>query len=165
LQKLGVDSKRHNRFTELVFNTKKIQKNASQYSIFIQTKLSFEGERCDSSEHPTDDTRENNQMCDNDIRRDSNEIGNNKEIDNEHRNPVDANITSVKDNIKENQLTSSNEPSQRSRDHASATNQNEEIKNNIYRIGNTDMRGCKRCNIKGDIWFMQKHPCKGLVKT
>ena len=36
LQKLGVDSKRHNRFTELIFNQKKIMKNSSQYNISIQ---------------------------------------------------------------------------------------------------------------------------------
>jgi len=30
LQKMGVDSKRHNNYTELIFNRKKIMKNASQ---------------------------------------------------------------------------------------------------------------------------------------
>jgi lipoate-protein ligase A len=36
LQKLGVDSKRYNSFTDLIFNHKKIMKNASQYNISIQ---------------------------------------------------------------------------------------------------------------------------------
>ncbi len=165
LQKFGVDSKRHNQYTELVFNTKKIQKNASQYNISIQTKLSFEGERCDSSEHPIEDVIENNQMCANDIRSINNETVNKEHSHNEFSNYIDEDIISIECNNKENQPMSPNERPQGSRDHPSTTNQNEEIKNNIYRIGNTDMRGCKRCNIKGDIWFMQKHPCKGLVKT
>ena len=39
LQKLGIDSKRHNNYTELIFNSKKIMKNAAQYNITIQIKL------------------------------------------------------------------------------------------------------------------------------
>lgn len=39
LQKLGVDTKRHNRYTELIFNRRKIMKNLHQYNISIQTGL------------------------------------------------------------------------------------------------------------------------------
>ncbi len=31
----------------------------------------------------------------------------------------------------------------------------------LYRIGKTDTWGCKKCNLRGDKWFMQKHLCKG----
>jgi hypothetical protein len=34
------------------------------------------------------------------------------------------------------------------------------IPNYIYRIGQTDLWGCKNCKFKDDIWFMKKHPCK-----
>ncbi len=69
LQKLGVDSKRHNSFTELIFNRKKIMKNASQYNISIQTKLDSEDSvSCEGCEHPIEDTVENNSICCEDIR-------------------------------------------------------------------------------------------------
>lgn len=35
-----------------------------------------------------------------------------------------------------------------------------EIINNINRFEGTDYWFCKNCNIKGDKWFMMKHPCK-----
>ena len=46
LQKIGVNSKRHNSFTGLIFNRKKIMKNASQYNISIQTEIE-DSEGCD----------------------------------------------------------------------------------------------------------------------
>ncbi len=39
LQKLGVGTKRHNSFVELIFNFKKIMKIASQYNVSVQTSL------------------------------------------------------------------------------------------------------------------------------
>ena len=33
------------------------------------------------------------------------------------------------------------------------------IINNIDRFEGTDRWFCKNCNIKGDKWFMMKHPC------
>ena len=33
------------------------------------------------------------------------------------------------------------------------------IPNYIYRIGRTDIWGCKNCKFKDDIWFMKNHPC------
>ena len=35
-----------------------------------------------------------------------------------------------------------------------------EIINNISKFEGTDHWFCKNCNIKGDKWFMMKHPCK-----
>ena len=34
------------------------------------------------------------------------------------------------------------------------------IPNYIYRVGRTDIWGCKNCKFKDYIWFMMKHPCK-----
>lgn len=36
-----------------------------------------------------------------------------------------------------------------------------QIINSIYRIGETDLWLCKNCKIKGDKWYMMKHPCQG----
>jgi hypothetical protein len=33
------------------------------------------------------------------------------------------------------------------------------IPNYIYRIGRTDIWGCRNCKFKDDIWFMKIHPC------
>jgi hypothetical protein len=34
----------------------------------------------------------------------------------------------------------------------------------IYRLGHSDTFACKDCKLKGDIWFMEQHPCKGQTK-
>jgi hypothetical protein len=39
-----------------------------------------------------------------------------------------------------------------------------QVKESIYRIGQSDRWGCKHCKIKDDIWFMEKHKCSGLLK-
>jgi len=64
LQKIGVNSKRHNNFTELIFNRKKIMKNASQYNISIQTEIE-DSEGCD---HHIESGTDTNQMLSEDIR-------------------------------------------------------------------------------------------------
>jgi hypothetical protein len=40
----------------------------------------------------------------------------------------------------------------------------EENKNNIYRLGNSDTWACKECKVKDDRHFMKQHPCKGVLK-
>jgi hypothetical protein len=64
LQKLGGDSKRHNSFTELIFNRKKMMENASQYNISIQTEIE-DSEGCD---HHIEGGTNTNQMLSEDIR-------------------------------------------------------------------------------------------------
>ena len=34
----------------------------------------------------------------------------------------------------------------------------------IYRLGHSDTFACENCNLKGDIWFMRQHICKGQSK-
>jgi hypothetical protein len=34
----------------------------------------------------------------------------------------------------------------------------------IYRLGHSDTFACENCNLKGDIWFMEQHICKGQSK-
>jgi hypothetical protein len=44
----------------------------------------------------------------------------------------------------------------------------QQIPDSIYRLGHSDLFACKNCNVKGDKWFMMKHPqyCRGgqLIK-
>ena len=68
LQKLGVDSKHHSRYTELIFDNKKIMKNACQYNISIQTKLDDEGAHCERSEDSIGNTTQNEQILESDNR-------------------------------------------------------------------------------------------------
>jgi hypothetical protein len=64
LQKIGVNSKRDNNLTELIFNHKKIMENASQYNISIQTEIE-DSEGCD---HHIEGGTNTNQMLSEDIR-------------------------------------------------------------------------------------------------
>jgi hypothetical protein len=36
-----------------------------------------------------------------------------------------------------------------------------QVINSIYRIKETDLWLCKNCKMRGDKWFMMKHPCQG----
>ncbi len=53
------------------------------------------------------------------------------------------------------------EPSQPSPNEATE----QQLQNSIYRLGHSDLFGCKNCKVKGDKPFMMKHPqnCKGAV--
>ena len=35
------------------------------------------------------------------------------------------------------------------------------ITKTIYRLGHSDTWACELCKLRGDKWFMRKHPCKG----
>jgi hypothetical protein len=37
------------------------------------------------------------------------------------------------------------------------------VSENIYRLGHSDIFGCRNCRQRGDRWFMIKHHCKGGV--
>jgi hypothetical protein len=168
LQKLGVDSKRHNIFTELIFNRRKIMKNASQYNISIQTKLEAEdSECCERCEHPIEEGTNTSQMLKEDIRNNAPISINKQEKNNEnnHYNNGNSELENISND--ENQLEPSDEHTQRSRGHSSTSNNfiEAENKKNIYRIGNSDTWSCKECKIKGDKWFMKQHQCKGVMKN
>ncbi|MDF0681954.1 MAG: hypothetical protein P0116_13430, partial [Candidatus Nitrosocosmicus sp.] len=66
LQKLGVTSKHCRNNTQLIFDKKKIMKNAIQYNISIQTKLDTptkDPEICDLGESPMDNGNRNGEHC------------------------------------------------------------------------------------------------------
>lgn len=57
LEKIGVKTKRHNTYVELLFDRRKITKTSSQYGFFIQEKIDKDinnGERSERSEHLLD---------------------------------------------------------------------------------------------------------------
>ena len=66
----------------------------------------------------------------------------------------------------ENQVESSDEHTQHSRDHSYSSNNfiEEQNKKNAFRIENSDTWGCKECKVKGDKWFMKQHRYKGILK-
>lgn len=45
---------------------------------------------------------------------------------------------------------------------SAVANQQDKINQNNYRLGHSDTWACQLCDWKGDKWFMQKHPCKGI---
>ena len=169
LQKLGVDSKRHNSFTELIFNHKKIIKNASQYNISIQTKIELEdSECCERCEHPIGDTTITNQIHIEDNRNNNTKTVNKQENNNWNSPQYDESNEEGDLLNNKNQVEPSDEHTQRSRDHSlSSYSTNfieEENKKNIYRLGNSDTWACKECKSKGDKWFMKQHFCKRVLK-
>jgi hypothetical protein len=34
----------------------------------------------------------------------------------------------------------------------------------IHRLGHSDTFACQNCNLKGDIWFMEQHNCRGQAR-
>jgi hypothetical protein len=160
-----VDSKRHNSFRELIFDYKKIMKNASQYNISIQTKIEdSEGyERC---EHPLGDGINSTNMHGEDIRNNNPKSVNNQEENAKSNTQDNGNSEPENISIDKKHLTLSNAHTQRSRDHLSTSNNfmEEENKKNIYRLGNSDTWACKECKVKDDKHFMKQHHCKGVLK-
>lgn len=163
LQKLGVDSKRHNQYVQLLFNPKKIIRNSVQYNIFIQTNLKdIDGERSERSERSTGSQSDNISSLEADKPNESIEIvkmdtKNYENYGNNSQNSKASTLENAKDAIHR-----SKEHSQPTRDHPS--NGNYEVgrkkNNSIYRIGNTDTWACSKCKFRDDKWFMQEHPCK-----
>lgn len=167
LQKLGIETKRRNKFVELIFHPKKIMKVASQYGIPIQTKFpGSEGERSERSERSIEP-----QLVIQTALEEKN-LGNETEIVNACN---ENGITNIKDDYNSSQIESikergagqqSIEPSQHTpHTPISIPSNTNTIGTNLYRIGNTDLWGCTNCNIKDDKWFMMKHPCRGINKN
>lgn len=166
LQKLGIETKRRNKFVELIFHPKKIMKVASQYGIPIQTQFSAtEGERSEHSERSIE-----SQLVIQTSLEEKN-LGNETEIVNECN---ENGINSIKDDYNSSQIESIKErcvgqqpiePSQHTQHTPiSILSNTNTIGTNLYRIGNTDLWGCTNCSIKGDKWFMMKHHCRGISK-
>lgn len=179
LQKLGVESKHRGRFTELIFKKKEILKNALQYNCSIQTKLDDidSDETCEHSEHSEriesslETTEENKHKIDDVTFKESNEkVGEESKIDDYH-NKNDVNSNGILDpSIKNNSWISqgysqfSQYSQASSQGYAFDRKKQEEIQENIYRVGRTDTWACRCCKNRGDKWYMRQHPCSGLKK-
>jgi hypothetical protein len=161
LEKIGVKTKRHNSYVELLFDEKKIKKTAGQYGFVIQEKI---GE-CNS------DRRERSEgSMDLDMGEIQGVSENNSEIlpTNDDKS-TENNLDTVEDGI--NSTISKPWDNKKREDlddslhcvHGDHPSDND-LKPNLYRIGNTDTIGCYDCKMKGDKWFMNKHPCSGALK-
>lgn len=163
LQKLGVDSKRHNKFVQLLFNPKKIVRNAAQYNISIQTTLEdVDGDRGDRGEHSTGSQGDSTASLKVNKLQESAEIINSNTKNYKNLDNVDQNSHASSIKIAKDAIFGANTRSLPSHDHPSNGNYAIEQKNNsnIYRIGYTDTWACSKCKFRGDRWFMQEHPCR-----
>lgn len=180
LQKLGVESKHHSRFTELIFNKKKILRIAVQYNYQIQTSLDFEnddgGENNARNEHNKlsfENVADNNKKDNDDNQNIIEKTAQNKCKIDENSNPVSANDASTNDNNQtinnglpqEHSEHSQQSPYSQTQDNHHYSNNKEEIQKSIYRVGKTDNWKCNNCKQHGDKWYMRQHPCKGLNKN
>ncbi|MGD9534129.1 MAG: hypothetical protein AB7V56_10205 [Candidatus Nitrosocosmicus sp.] len=183
LQKLGVTSKHCRNNTQLIFDKKKIMKNAIQYNIYIQTKLDTlsndpeicnsgeskidsnirNGEHCEHCEHPLDKEIIKNQKIDKNNGKVNPESTNNKVNDDEFSNVVNQKPNTEPKGLEKEMSRTFEESSQRSPTHTDNILSNNEINiienKTIFRIGHTDTWRCKHCNDIGDKWYMLKHPC------
>lgn len=161
LQKLGVITKHHNSYTELIFEDKKVIRSASQYNISIQTNIQyFNGEHGERCEHPTGSETENTHDM---YKRQSNDTIDSRIIDRKFPQckinvPIKKGIENLGEINDDNSISTDQSsqflirPSDRELE-----NKN---RNNIYRIGKTDIWSCRNCKLKDDIHFMLKHPCR-----
>ena len=161
LEKIGVKTKRHNIYVELLFDRRKIIKTVSQYGHFVQEKFDDDyGEDSERSEdviaHPTEKTRS--------------DIDSLTKIFTENNIPITNNSsTSTKNNEKENLPTGvdNKKDSDSSQGlhcvHSVHSNEisKDVLRPDIFRIGRSDIFGCHGCKMKDDKWFMQKHSCRG----
>jgi hypothetical protein len=162
LQKLGVETKRHSSFVELVFNFKKIMKIASQYNISVQTSIVDEiGERYERSERCIGSLAKDIPIVE---EKQANNITKIVSLDNENglnSDKDDLKDTFVKIGEDNGDYPPAMEPSQHTQ-HSPLENEQDTTNSRLYRIGKTDTWGCEKCNLRDDIWFMQQHPCKGV---
>jgi hypothetical protein len=161
LHKLGVKTKHRNSFTELLFDHKKIGKTASQYGLAIQQEMDdFRGEHSEHSERATESLVQDNSSLDKKSYDKSTEIANtgNESGLNSDKNDLKDTVVKIGEDNKDNPPSMErSQPSQ-----PSPTENDKDLSNSsLYRIGKTDTWACEKCNLRGDKWFMRKHPCKG----
>ena len=162
LQKLGVKTKRHNTYVELIFDYKKIRKTVSQYGFILQEKIEdYNGERGEGSERSIDSLVQNDPIL---KEKQADNIAEIVLFDNENGSDMDKNdpkdtFGNTNENNKNN--PSHTEPSQHTL-HSPIERKQDRMSSSMYRIGKTDIWGCNNCKMRDDIWFMQKHPCRGL---
>jgi hypothetical protein len=179
IQKLGVESKHHSRYTELIFNKKKIIGIAVQYNYSVQTNLDFgkvndddDGEHHEHNEHntlPMETVVENNRENNNDFQNVYKETAQVEINNDECSNLLSANGIPTNNDNQETNNKLLLEPSQRSpcaptQDNLPYCNIEEEIQRSIFRVGRSDNWGCKNCKQHGDKWYMRQHQCSGLAK-
>jgi hypothetical protein len=165
LHKLGVRTKRHNSYVELLFDQKKIKKIAGQYGFAIQEKIdnnsSERSERSEGSLHPA--TEEINGESKNNVEIEPyNDDTRTKNNINDSKNNETSNISKSSDPNNIGYIDRSTHSIHSI--HPDNTLENKP-KRDTYRIGNTDIIGCHNCKMTGDRWFMQDHPCKGNSST
>jgi hypothetical protein len=167
LERMGVSRKRRSAYIEMLFDENKLIKTANQFNIVVQTNLDstsrinndegyerYEDFKQGSSENRYPDINKSNEKKV-DI------INSSSALTDKDESIVDIDNGLQKKNDLKIREGFSNNPSQHSQS-SSNTALKDKVKEIIYRIGNTDNWRCKKCNLYGDKWFMQIHPCRGL---
>ncbi len=167
LEKIGVKTKRHNTYVELLFDRRKITKTSSQYGFFIQEKIDKDinnGERSERSEHLLDHHGEETSIDGDSLAQLSTE--NNVEItensSSSTKNDENRDTPTVADNREDPDLSQGLHRAHCI--HLDDVISKDVLRTDIFRIGHSDDFGCRGCKMKGDKWFMQKHPCRGSSK-
>ena len=144
---------------ELYFDQNELIKIANLYNIPVQTNLNMKnsegyegydkqtGTNHDFSFKNSSSITDFTAPCD-------------AQIDTEISNPA---INNDVDQAKKLEIHSGSlqDPSQHTQ-HSSNPSISDKLKEIIYRLGNTDTWRCKKCNLSGDKWYMQVHPCRGI---
>jgi hypothetical protein len=163
LEKIGVKTKRHNTYVELIFDRRKTTKTATQYGFSVQERIEDKNsERSERSEDTVDHHGEKTRMDSDSIGKISieNNLEKTKDISSNAKNDENDDLSEIGDNEKDLGMTD--------RLHCvHSVHHDEDVSkdvSDIFRIGRTDIFGCRGCKMKGDKWFMQKHPCRGSTK-
>jgi hypothetical protein len=164
LEKIGVKTKRHNTYVELLFDRRKITKTASQYGHFVQEKIENDNDNDGEDSEPSEDVIAHS------TEKTPSDIDSLTKIFTENNISITKNSSTItKNDEKENIPTSADNKKDSDSSHGlhcvHSVHSNEISKDvlrpNIFRIGRSDIFECHGCKMKGDKWFMQKHPCRG----
>ena len=159
--KFGAQRRHKERGNILIFDLEKLVKIGKSYDIetSIQLKLPTE-DKAEGSEGSEGFRKEDTRIDENpDV-----EIANNHDDFNKvfEQIPDNAsnNIIAKDEKLSDNTIKSS-EPSEPSgSESVSDFHKNLNTSNTIYRLGHSDIFGCKNCKVKGDKFLMEVHACK-----
>ncbi|HEY7082377.1 MAG TPA: hypothetical protein VH500_22025 [Nitrososphaeraceae archaeon] len=159
--KLGAQRRHKEKGNILIFDSEKLAKIGKSYDIetSIQLKLptadKAEGSEGSEGFRKVQDTTEKKPSVEH-----TNNLHDIPKIFEETSDNNLNNITERTDRLLDS-ATKLSEPSEPSEsDFGSGFHNNLNISNTIYRLGHSDIFGCKNCKVKGDKFFMETHACK-----
>jgi hypothetical protein len=158
--KFGAQRRHKERGNIVIFDPEKLAKIGKSYEIetSIQLKLHTEGE-AEGSEGSEGSRKE----------KDAIEQNPNIELTTKENNfpkvfeqtlDIKSNILSAGNDEPFDNAIKLSEPSDPSVSNPTTNSKDPTISNSIYRLGHSDIFGCKNCKVKGDKFFLESHICK-----